>query len=87
MADSLSVGTKTLVDYAISATPYNAIGYGLALALLIVGISALWIDRARLQRRINDLQDKLTKQSDKHLGYVKQLRDAVDRERKEKDGG
>jgi hypothetical protein len=86
MADSLNVGTKTLVDYAISATPYNAIGYGLALALLIVGISALWIDRARLQKRISELQDRLTKQSDKHLGYVKQLRNAIDEERKKKDG-
>lgn len=86
MADSLSV-TENIIEHALRANPSNTIGYGIALALPIIAVIALWVDRARLYRRITELQDKLTKQSEKHLGYVKQLRDAIDRERKEKDGG
>jgi len=84
--DSLSVIPK-VINHALEASPSNSIGYGIALALPILATIALWMDRARLYRRITELQDKLTKQSEKHLGYVKQLRDAIDRERKEKDGG
>ena len=86
MADSTSSVTKTLVEHALDANPSNALGYGILVAILIIAVSALWWDRSRLQGRINSLQDKLAAQASKHLNYVKQLRDALDDERKEKDG-
>lgn len=86
MADSTSLVTKTLVEHALDASPSNALGYGLLVAILIIAVSALWWDRNRTirqyQNRIDDLQDQITRQANKHLGYVKQLRDAIDQERK-----
>jgi len=84
MADSLSV-TKTLVEHAISASPYNALGYGILVAVLIIAVSSLWWERNRTirnyQARIDEIQSQLHRQSEKHLGYVKRLRDALERER------
>ena len=84
--DTLSV-TENIIEHALRANPTNTIGYGIALALPIIATIALWVDRARLYRRITELQDERAKQAEKQLSYVKQLRNALDRERKGEDGG
>jgi len=82
--DTLSV-TENIIEHALRANPTNTIGYGIALALPIIATIALWVDRARLYRRITELQDERAKQAEKQLSYVKQLRNALDRERKGED--
>lgn len=51
----LSFQDSGLVEKTLNATPYNAIGYGLALAILTTGIIALWFNNKGLTAELKNL--------------------------------
>jgi len=75
--DSLSVIPK-VINHALEASPSNSIGYGLAVALPILATIAL----ARVCIR---LYNQLAKERNETLADVKRLRNALEKERRERD--
>ncbi len=75
--DTIST-TSTIIDHALTATPYNAVGYGLLVAILISANIAQWRSNSKLHRQ-------LTEERNDTLNDVRKLRNALEKERRERD--